>query len=123
MKLNFDERAGAYAISAYADGWVRVGERRIDVPCVVTPTGVHTDLLPARLDLLGPSEFERLLALAPEIVLLGTGARQHFVDFAFTRLLAAHGVGLEVMTTGAACRSYNVLLAEDRVVIAALFMH
>ena len=54
--------------------------------------------------------------------LLGTGARQIFLDAEYTRFLAARGIGLEVMDTGAACRSYNILAGESRPVVAALFM-
>jgi len=122
MKVNIDAPAGQNAISGYAPGWIRVGERRIEQPCVVTPRALRADLLPATPGELTRAHLDLLLELEPEIVLLGTGAKQRFIDFTLAAGLAARGVGLEVMDTGAACRCFNVLMAEDRAVVAALFM-
>lgn len=122
MKIDFDEHPGALVITSYAEGWIRIGERRIDSACVVTPSEIRLDILPERLEHLDQRHVDALLALAPEIVLLGTGPRQRFIDYPAQHLLAQRGVGLEIMDTGAACRSYNVLVAEHRAVIAALFM-
>lgn len=122
MKIDFDENTGLLAIASYADGWIRIGDRRIDTPCVVTPTAIRTDILPGNLEAFGLDHCAALLELNPEILLLGTGAGQRFVDHALHRYLAQHGVGLEVMNLGAACRSFNVLVGEQRAVIAALFV-
>lgn len=122
MKIDFDENAGQFAITSYADGWVRVGDQRIETPCVVTPTVIRTDILPTDLAALDATHCAALIALNPEILLLGTGPRQRFVEPALYRLLASHGIGLEVMNLGAACRSFNVLVGEHRAVVAALYL-
>ena len=122
MKIDFDQHSGSLSIAAYGPGWIRVGETRIERPCVVTPAEIHVDLLPARFEQLMPAHFDALLALRPEIILLGSGARQHFVDHGLTVHLANAGVALETMDTGAACRLFNILVSEDRAAIAALFM-
>lgn len=122
MKFELDDSAGALSIAEYAPGWIRVGDARIESSCVVTATDVHHELLPARLEDLEARHFESVLALSAEIIVLGTGARQQFIDFAHVNELAARGVGLEIMDTGAACRSFNILTAEGRAVAAALFM-
>lgn len=122
MKLDFDEDPSTLIVSAYGEGWVSVGEKRIECPCVIAPERLFTDILPRELAALGDAHMAAIVALAPEIVLLGTGRRQVFVDYALTAMLAEHGAGLEVMDTGAACRSYNVLASEGRAVVAALFM-
>ncbi len=122
MKFNLDENLDSHAVSAYAEGWIRVGERRIDSPCVIAPDRVLIDVLPPAVIDLEVRHFEPIRELAPEIVLLGTGARQIFVDHAITVALADHGIALETMDTGAACRSFNILLAESRPVVAVLFM-
>jgi uncharacterized protein len=122
MKLDFDDDPSTLLVSAYADGWVSIGERRIEQPCVVAPSRLITDLLPPALESLELSHMAAIAELEPEIVLLGTGARQVFVDYALTTLLAECGAGLEVMDTGAACRSYNILAGEGRAVVAALYM-
>ena len=68
------------------------------------------------------ADLEPLLGLAPEVVLLGTGARQHFPDAQVLRILHQQRIGVEVMDTSAACRTYNVLVTEGRSVAAALIV-
>jgi uncharacterized protein len=71
---------------------------------------------------LSEAHFAQLAALAPEIVIFGSGARIRFVKPALLRPLIERRIGVETMDTAAACRTYNVLLAEGRsVVLAALF--
>ena len=71
---------------------------------------------------LTPAHFEAVLALRPELVIFGSGARLQFVSPALYRALIEARVGIETMDTGAACRTYNVLAAEGRSVVAALLM-
>ena len=59
-------------------------------------------------------------ALEPELILVGTGARQIFPAPAFAAQFLRAGIGVEIMDTGAACRTYNVLVAEQRRVVALL---
>jgi uncharacterized protein len=122
MKFNLDDSRGSLVIAAYAPGWIRVGESRIDAACVITPAAVHENLLPATLEAMNTSHFDSLLDFAPEIVILGTGKRQVFIDYGYVQALAHKGVGLEIMDTGAACRCFNILTSEGRAVVAALFM-
>ena len=84
--------------------------------------GILTDLLPSAISDLAQRHFARVAELNVDIVLLGTGAQQAFVDYAYVHWLAEQRIGLEVMDTGAACRSYNVLVSEGRAVAAALYM-
>ena len=71
---------------------------------------------------LTPGHFERILALQPELVIFGSGPRLQFVKPALYRSLIEAGVGIETMDTAAACRTYNVLAAEGRSVVAALIV-
>jgi len=122
MKIDFDQHSGLLSIAAYGPGWIRVRDTRIEAPCVVTPADIHTDLLPPDFDALDAAHFDALANLRPEIILIGSGLRQRFVDHALGARLATVGIALECMDTGAACRLFNILVSEDRVVIAALFM-
>ena len=122
MKIDFDQHSGSLSIAAYGPGWIRVRDTRIEAPCVVTPADIHTDLLPAAFEQLLPVHFEKLIALRPEIVLLGSGTLQRFAEHSLMLHLARAGVALESMDTGAACRLFNILVSEDRAVVAALFM-
>lgn len=122
MKLDFDTAASRHAVTAYGEGWIRVGDHRITIPCVVTAAGIIPDLLPSAVGGLTQQHFARLAELNADIVLLGTGAQQQFVDYAYVDWLAEQRIGLEMMDTGAACRAYNVLVSEGRAVAAALYM-
>ena len=71
-------------------------------------------------DALSSEDFQELSKLGAEIVLLGTGARQRFPHPRLTGALGAKRIGLEVMDLKAACRTYNILVAEERKVALAL---
>ncbi len=73
-----------------------------------------------RFEALGEDSFEPVIALAPELVIFGSGSRLRFPPPALLKALMARRIGFEVMDTPAACRTYNVLLAEGRSVVAAL---
>jgi uncharacterized protein len=122
MRLTDDRTGGAFLVRSYAPGEVRVGDAVLHRSCVISAERLIDDWRPQTLDELSAADLEAVFALQPEIVVLGTGARQRFPD---TKLLAAileRGIGCEVMDTGAACRTYNVLVSESRRAVAALFL-
>lgn len=71
---------------------------------------------------LTPAHFEYFLALKPEVILLGTGAKQQFAHPNLYLALINAGISIEFMDTPAACRTYNILVAEDRKVVAAVLL-
>ena len=121
MKFHL-QTASANVITGSGPGWVRVGNQDYRENLVVSASGVATGFAPAGFDALVEADFEQLVADKPEIVLLGTGNRQRFPRPRETAPLARAHVGLEVMDTRAACRTYNILLAEGRNVVAALIV-
>lgn len=94
------------------------GERR-ERAMIVLPERI-VDWPVAGFAALAEAHFEAIAALRPEVVLLGTGGRLRFPHPRLTAPLARAGIGLEVMDVQAACRTYNILMAEARVVAAAL---
>ncbi len=123
MKFHLDTGdPTANRIRAYAAGQVTVNQQVYRCSVIITPQRILTDWPPQVFADLEASHFESIVALEPEVVLLGTGARLQFPHPAVTQSLAAAQIGLEVMDTGAACRTYNILMAEDRRVVAALLM-
>lgn len=122
MKLSLDDNSARYTIRAYGPGHVVINEETIRASVVVLPERLLRDWPPATFEELTAEHIERLLALEPEIILLGTGGRMHFPHPRTLAAAAAQGVGLEVMDTAAACRTYNILAAESRNVAAALLM-
>ena len=103
-------------------GWIRVGAQEYRENIVLTADRVTTGFAPEGVDGLAEADFERLLQPSPEIVLLGTGSTQRFLHPRITSPLHRAHVGLEVMDTRAACRTYNILVAEGRNVTAALIV-
>ena len=119
MKLHASGPSGVYTITGYGEGYVMVnGERRAS-SVVVLPDRIE-EWSVAGFDRLTAEDFLFLKRLQVEIVLLGTGPRQRFPHPRLTAELARAGIGLEVMDVHAACRTYNILVAEERRVAAAL---
>lgn len=90
--------------------------------CIVSADTLITQWEPQSFAHLQVAHLEAILALAPELVVLGTGPAQQFPSAEIRALLTARGVGLEVMQLGAACRTFNVLVQEERRVAAGLFL-
>lgn len=119
MKLSADPRRGQNLVTGYTDRSVSLPDRTLTHSAIVLADRV-VDWPVAGLDTVEESALERLLAHDPEVVLLATGATQRFLAPALLAYLPARGVGLELMATGAACRTYNLLVGEDRRVALAL---
>ncbi|HHJ16071.1 MAG TPA: hypothetical protein ENJ80_05170 [Gammaproteobacteria bacterium] len=109
-------------IRGYGDSGIRVGAETYRNSLILTHERIITDWRPQRHDELTASDFECFGSMQADILLLGTGPVLKFPSPAFTAPLLAAGVGVEIMDTAAACRTFNILLAEGRPVIAALLL-
>jgi uncharacterized protein len=122
MKFTLDARPGVNLIRAYSASELRIGERIVVGSCIVTADTLITNWQAEAPDELGVDELEPLLALSPQIVLLGRAAGAIAAPPSVRALLASQGIALEVMELGAACRTFNILVQEERRVAAALFL-
>ncbi len=121
MKLHLTRSANTYLITGYGADHILINGVRHTSSLIVLPDEVIGEWA-AHLDLLVPEHFDQLAMRAPEIILLGSGARLRFPSPAlYAGLIKAH-IGVEVMDTPAACRTYNILAAEGRRVAAALIL-
>ena len=120
MKLHLTQAAGNQLITGYGDGWVEVSAVRYDHSLIVLPNLIVDDWKVEDFDSLTVAHFERIAELKPEVVLLGTGKTHRFIHPRLTAPLTAIGVSVECMDTAAACRTYNILMAEGRHVASAL---
>lgn len=121
MQFTLESSSGVNVVRAYSRSELHIGENRVRTSCIVTCDRLITDWEPRRFEALAAAHLDALLALEPQIVLLGTGPTQRFPPAAVRSVLTGRGVGLEVMDLGAACRTFNILVREERRVVAALF--
>ena len=121
MKLSLEPAEGRCVFTGYGDGYIAVNDVRHGYPVIVLADAVKVWEVTA-FEALAAGHLMNLLTFSPEIVLLGTGARLRFPAPALTQPLTVAGVGIEVMDTRAACRTFNVLSSEGRKVLAAVFV-
>lgn len=114
------DTSDANLIHAWERGRIRVAERWIEGPLIVAADRIITWEVGAP-DELAAADLAPAIELEPEVILVGTGAEVLLPDVGLMAELAERGIGLEIMSTPAACRTYNVLVNERRRVVAALF--
>ena len=122
MKLHQDLPAGQNIVTSIGDDYVAVNGERHTNSFLLLPHHLVQGWGQAGFDALTEADFAKIAALGCEIVLFGTGRRQRFPRPALLQPLMAARIGVEVMDTAAACRTYNILMAEGRNVAAALLL-
>lgn len=121
MKLTLASRSQNF-IRAYEAGEVRLSDQVLRTNCLIAPEQIVADWSARSVETLNTTDLQSIFALKPELVILGTGMRQQFPAVAIRAAFLAREIGFEVMDLGAACRTFNVLLSEDRRVVAALLL-
>jgi uncharacterized protein len=109
-------------IRAYSDGEISVNEKNINRSVIITADVIQL-WEPAHIDDLTAQHCETIAGFNPEVVIIGTGKRLQFPAAPVIAGLQIQGIGVEIMAHGAACRTFNILLGEDRKVVAALLMN
>ena len=122
MRLTDDRSGSVLLVRSYAPGEVRVGDRVLRRSCLISAERLVEEWRPQTLDELTETDLQAVFDLQPEIVVLGSGPQQRFPEPRLLAAIMARGIGCEVMNTGAACRTYNVLVSEARRAVAALFL-
>lgn len=120
MQFNLENNPAKYQINGYTTNSVTVNNQIYTLPILVMPQYFSLwDL--NHIETLSQQHLLALLTIKPEVILLGTGNKLIFPNPAITQVLFAQRIGLEIMTTAAACRTYTALSAEGRNVLAALW--
>ncbi len=122
MKLHLSNPGDTKLFTAHGADHVMVNGERHERSIVVLAEEVRSDWVVAGFDELTEAHFAYFAALKPDVLLLGTGATQRFPHPRLYRALTDAGIGVECMDTPAACRTYNILVAEDRRVVAAILI-
>lgn len=122
MALHLDTNTNHKLFTEHGEGYVAVNGHRYQQPVVVMAGEVRTDWTAIDFENLDGTHFNYFLELKPEVLLLGTGTKQQFAHPNLYRELIRAKIGIEFMDTPAACRTYNILVAEDRKVVAAVLL-
>jgi uncharacterized protein len=122
MKFQPDTLDGVNPITRHEPGCVWVGTTAHTHSILVPSRGAVLPWNAATLADLTAAHFERIAQMQPEVVIFGSGRSLRFVSPALQRALFEQRIGIETMDTAAACRTYNVLVAEGRMVLAALLL-
>jgi uncharacterized protein len=121
MRLTVASTGAVHLIRSYADGVLLIGEERFDQAVIVGPRLLDGDV-PVQNPLeLREEHLAAIIAEPPELVVIGWAGGQVFLPAAQRSWFLERRIGLEVMELGAACRTYNVLVQDERRVIALLF--
>ena len=122
MKLHLANTRNGYTLTGYGSGYLSVNGTRYEHALIVTPDAPPLPWAVTAVSDLSAEAAGLLLTGSPDIVIIGTGQTQIFPHPARLRPLIEARVGLEIMNTPAACRTFNVLVGEGRRVLAAIFL-
>ena len=122
MKLQSDPHSGANTITGYGDGYVEINQIPYSHAVLLSSDGAISEWPIESFDSLEAAHFAQMVALKPELILIGTGSRQRFPKPELLKALIEAKIGFEIMDSQAACRTYNILVGEGRQVLLALIV-
>jgi uncharacterized protein len=122
LKIERERPEGKNLFTGYGEGYVEVNGARHTGSLLVSAERLVTDWPAASVEALEGDHLAAIVEFKPEIVLLGTGRAFRFAEPQRLVVLYRAGIGVEVMDTPAACRTYNILMGEGRNVLAALIL-
>jgi uncharacterized protein len=120
--LTLDNNDAAYQIRAYKPGFIQVNDTVYTESLIISANKLITNWTPQQLADLSAENLQAVTPLTPGILLIGTGEKLDFPALEVYGELLNQGIGVEIMDTGAACRTYNALTSEGRNVVAALII-
>lgn len=122
MKLHLHTSEQQYQINGVDSDAVIINRQRYTQPVIVSEQALSTDWFQGAWETLDAQQLAAILDFSPEVVLLGTGDKQRFIHPRHTQAFLSANIAVECMTTAAACRTFNILTAEGRKVVAALLL-
>jgi uncharacterized protein len=111
-----------FFIKSYEAGRLLIDDVIYTKPIIIFQDQLHSNLLPLHLKDFNVTHIQALIDLAPELILLGTGVHQQFLEQALLESFTKKQMGIEIMSTLSACRTFNLLRAEGRRVLGAFFL-
>jgi uncharacterized protein len=123
MKFSLDDPGDGFIVNAYEPGRVTINGVAHERSIVVLPDRIITDWQPQSVAELSAEHLRLIADLRPDVVLLGTGLKQLFLPSALYASVLEQGIGIEMMDTASACRTYNILATEGRRAAAILMLN
>jgi uncharacterized protein len=122
MKFAQDSQDEGYVITAYGENSVSINGKPFEQSLIITRTKLNENWDVAVVELLQAEHIDQILAFNPELIIIGTGDKLIFPAVEVYSGIIEHGIGVDFMDTRAACRTYNILMAEGRDVVAGLIL-
>lgn len=122
MKLHSDPQSSQNTITGYGIGFLEVNQTPYSHALIVQPEGEVLAWPVKESQDLSEDHFAMISALLPELVIVGTGKKQVFLNPKILQPLIKAKIGFEMMDSQAACRTYNILMGEGRKVLAAILL-
>lgn len=122
MKFSQADPSAGNMIQGYQPGQIMIGHKAYVAGLIISAERIVENWAPSSAVDLTVKYLEALLAFEPQVVLIGTGERQVFPPPELCFPLLERGIGVEIMDTGAACRTYNIINGEGRRVVAGLMV-
>ena len=122
MTLNLDDNQASYQIRSYQPGKIQINDKTLTESVIISPDQLIENWSPQTIDALTAASLLPVLTLKPDILLIGTGRDLVFPPVELYGDLINAGIGIEIMDTSAACRTFQALSAENRRVVAALII-
>ncbi|MGV6817799.1 MAG: Mth938-like domain-containing protein [Thiotrichales bacterium] len=122
MKFTEEKLTSANLIHSYESDRVQIGETQYRQSIIVSRDRLLSPWPVRHVDDLKSTHIDEITADKPDLVIIGTGQEHRWPDMAVIYEIGARGIGCEVMSTGSACRTYNVVAGEGRRVTAALII-
>jgi len=122
MKFAQDSQEDGYVITAYDSSSITINGKMFSQSLVVANTQLNENWDIASIELLTPNHIDLVLSFKPELILIGTGSKLTFPAIEVYAGIIERGIGVDFMDTGAACRTYNILMSEGRDVVAGLIL-
>lgn len=122
MKFAEDLQQEGHVITAYAETSITINGRQFTQSLIITPSKLKENWPVPRIGDLLPDHVDHLTSLEPELIVIGTGQKLVFPAVEAYASVIRKNIGIEFMDTGAACRTYNILMSEGRNIVAGLII-
>ncbi len=122
MQLCLDNQTAKYQVKGYKPGAIQVNDDWLFTSIVISASELIHPWSPNSITEINHSHIDSLISMSPEIILFGSGSKMEFIDPKLLISIQQQGIGVECMDTKAACRTFNILLSENRHALAALLI-